>query len=442
MKLKNSRLAATLLFVLTLSGLSACKSAPLARKLADVPEEPIAWVELGASSNVIARAITGDSECPRLQLNADATELPMTLRVPPSDAFPVRICEAEIPYGTWSARLGEQQLPLPAGDPHKILFIGDTGCRINTRPDGKQELQACNDPHGWPFPVMAASEANGNPDLVIHLGDYLYREVPCPAGNTQCAGSPSGNNWESWNADFFAAAKPLLRKAPWIFVRGNHELCKRAGEGWFRFFDPTPYHACTDDTAPYLVRQGRAEFVVLDSALATDPKAPSDQVQLYKRQFDAIGQMPIHHAWLLTHKPIWSPALRDSKDPKSPIVYINQTLQGASGNHLPPTIDSVFAGHLHLFEELHFADGRPSQIVVGNGGTSLSLIAAKTPVGLKFAGTSVSEGLSVSDFGYFTLEDRDGKAWEGTVYDSEGLPMLSCPEKDHSIHCKPVNARR
>ena len=30
------------------------------------------------------------------------------------------------------------------------------------------------------------------PDLVIHVGDYYYRETPCPAGEAKCAGSPFG----------------------------------------------------------------------------------------------------------------------------------------------------------------------------------------------------------------------------------------------------------
>jgi len=35
-------------------------------------------------------------------------------------------------------------------------------------------------------------------------------------------------------------------------VRGNHELCKRGGQGWFRLIDPHPDAAdCTGTTSPY-----------------------------------------------------------------------------------------------------------------------------------------------------------------------------------------------
>ena len=61
-----------------------------------------------------------------------------------------------------------------------------------------------------------------------------------PAGLAGCAGSPFGDNWPTWQADFFAPAQPLLRAAPWVVVRGNHEDCSREGLGWFRFLDPRP----------------------------------------------------------------------------------------------------------------------------------------------------------------------------------------------------------
>ena len=87
----------------------------------------------------------------------------------------------------------------------------------------------------WPFATIAAIIAGHRPDLVVHLGDYYYRESSCPDGEEGCAGSPFGDRWSSWNADFFAPARPLLRSAPWVFVRGNHEGCERGGKGWYRF---------------------------------------------------------------------------------------------------------------------------------------------------------------------------------------------------------------
>jgi hypothetical protein len=50
--------------------------------------------------------------------------------------------------------------------------------------------------------------------------------------------SPWGYGWDTWKADFFDPAQALLKAAPWVMVRGNHETCTRAGQGWWRFLDP------------------------------------------------------------------------------------------------------------------------------------------------------------------------------------------------------------
>ena len=53
-----------------------------------------------------------------------------------------------------------------------------------------------------------------------------------------CAGSPWGDNWTTWQADFFTPAAPLLAAAPIVLVRGNHEDCDRAGPGFLLLMGP------------------------------------------------------------------------------------------------------------------------------------------------------------------------------------------------------------
>ena len=56
------------------------------------------------------------------------------------------------------------------------------------------------------------------------LSDYDETVVPraCPPEQADCArGGPLGDNWAAWDADFFAAAAPLLHDAPWVMLRGN-----------------------------------------------------------------------------------------------------------------------------------------------------------------------------------------------------------------------------
>ncbi len=98
--------------------------------------------------------------------------------------------------------LDGKPLPLARSNPQRIVILGDSGCRLE---DGRA-AQACNDPNAWPFSKIAAAAAAARPDLVIHVGDYQYREAACPPGNTGCAGSLWGYGWDAWKADFFQPA--------------------------------------------------------------------------------------------------------------------------------------------------------------------------------------------------------------------------------------------
>src|SRR5438309_603430 len=221
-----------------------------------------AWVELGPDGVAFARAITAAGRCPPIVLDGRAE--PMMVRALPGtaplrstvsgpadskpSAFPITVCERSVPIGTMRATIGQRVLPLPKIKPERIVVLGDSGCRLN-KVFGV--WQACDDPAAWPFASVAATAARFAPDLVIHVGDYHYRENACPASIAGCNGSPWGYGWDAWQADFFEPAAPLLAAAPWVVVRGNHEECARAGQGWFRFLDPHPFatkRSCDDAT--------------------------------------------------------------------------------------------------------------------------------------------------------------------------------------------------
>src|SRR5205807_1157584 len=184
----------------------------------------------------------------------------------PDSAFPIQICEARVPAAASRLAVGGIAMPTLPTRVRRIAILGDTGCRIAAK-----ALQDCNDPASWPFAAIAKAGAAMRPDLVIHLGDYYYRERACPVGRAGCAGSPHGDNWPAWKADLFDPAGPLLAAAPWVVVRGNHELCSRGGHGWFRLLDPHPAGPdCLDRTEPYWLSAGGLAFLVFDSADADD----------------------------------------------------------------------------------------------------------------------------------------------------------------------------
>jgi hypothetical protein len=346
----------------------------------------------------------------------------------------VRACEAEVPAeGVAGAAVAGIALPLPADAPRRIVVLGDTGCRLK---DG-DPVQDCNDPRAWPFAQVARSAAAWQPDLVVHVGDYLYRESPCPPKYPGCAGSPWGDTWAAWDADLFTPAAPLLRAAPWVVARGNHELCGRGGEGWFRFLDPDPMAAsCSDYTAPYAIPLAGPQLFMLDTAAADDRTARPEQVATYASQFAALREQATTPTWLVQHKPQW--AIGQSWDDPTPrgLFRGNPTLQAASDNALPAAVEMVLSGHIHNWTAFSFADRRAPQFVVGNSGTGLDTALSVSLDGQPLAGTTVANGAAWHDFGYMTLERTDA-GWLAALRAADGAAVLTCPVRDHQAVCTP-----
>ncbi len=392
-----------------------------------------AWVQLGPDGEALIRAVSGPAGCPPLAVGSNPRA--MTVRVAPTaPAFPVVVCEATLPADAVDGlTIAGQPLPIPRTAPRRIVVIGDTGCRL----EEGDPIQDCNDARAWPFARVAVSAAAWQPDLVIHVGDYLYREDACPPKVAACAGSPWGDTWAAWQADLLAPAAPLLRAAPWVFTRGNHELCSRGGDGWFRLLDPRPYATpCVDYTEPYAVALGDLRLVVLDAANADDFAARPEQVALYRAQLARVGELAGPDTWLVLHRPLWAVG-QSPRDPGPAGMFrTNPTLQAASDNRLPAGIQVVLSGHIHLWEALTFADGRPPQMVTGNAGTSLDPALTAALAGVDVGGTTVAAGEARREWG-FTAFERADAGWLVTLRDVDGAVLLACTLAGRDLACSP-----
>ena len=430
------RLAAS---ALALAALCAPRTAD-----AQSPRLEAAYVVLGPQGAVARAVLAQASECPAISI--DGAQQVMSVRAVPDAAFPVLVCEQTIPAGASSASLENSPLPVPRPALKSIAAFGDTGCRLKSAKtaakegdtdddDARGKFQDCNNPALWPFAQVAQSVADAKPDLVIHVGDYLYRESACPAGDAGCARSPYGDDWPTWKADFFAPAAPALRAAPWIVVRGNHEICRRAGPGYFRLLDPTPARTtpaqspppCIDLIPQFTVTLGEQSFIVLDSSNAADA-CPCDPAR-YAAQFAAMK--PKSGTWLLTHRPVWG------FGPRRRIV--NATLQEALANwsgNLPEGIALALAGHIHVVEVLSFADKRSPQFVLGTGGTLLAGKIKTNLTGETIAGRRVAYGRSDHRFGFAMLEPAaDGNGWAATFRDTSSAKLFACKIAAGQIAC-------
>jgi hypothetical protein len=454
-----------------------------------------AWVELG-SSGPIARALTADATCPTITTTVGgvATTQTMNLRVaagtvplrttisttvnvntnPPTitpivaggtskpSVYPVNTCElSPLPTGTTSAVVnaswggGPQgiNLPLPKANPQTIVVIGDTGCRMqigDVWQDCNQNVFTSNSatyptqPNGYPFATTAMNAAALHPDLVIHVGDYMYRDNECPPDIAGCAGTPWGYGWDGWEADFFAPAAPLLAAAPWIAVRGNHEQCTRAGQGWYRFLDPEPYDSTnvkTCNLSAYDIPTASPSFatsnpeasgsyntaygvsigsgtqvLVFDSnnvskSAVTNPGsgATLGQFTAFTNEAATIAGLAVNpsaqfNIWANHHPILGFSEGSVGATPTGGQPALLSVLEAAYPTTIFPSgINMVLHGHTHLFEAIDFnpiptgaANGYPATFVSGNAGTQLdTALPTSFPLGLSPLNT-VPESASVN----------------------------------------------
>jgi hypothetical protein len=377
--------------------------------------------------------VTPGTPCPAV--TADGAAVAARKRLGPDDRFPLELCDARVAPDSTGITAGDQPVPALPRAIRRIVVIGDTGCRI-----ARSVTQDCRDPQAWPFPAVAAAAAARHPDLVIHVGDYYYRETACPAGNTGCADSPHGDNWAAWQADFFDPAAPLLAAAPWVMLRGNHELCARGGQGWFRLLDPyagpRPGPAgCADMTPPYTVSAGGLDLLVFDDAAAADVLASPEKVVLYAGQLAPLLAQAPSGSWLVMHRPVWAmgPAPLNKLLPG---LSTNQTMQAAIRGLIPPALDLVLSGHVHDFLSYDFGPQRPAQLVVGTGGDTLLALGEAPIVGAEIDGMTVRRGFATERFGYFIME-RDGAGWDGTLYAPDDSVIARCRLAGRDLACSP-----
>jgi len=408
-----------------------------------------AWVQLvGQNSSSIRAVVAADDTCPAIVIDGEARQMQTRAEpgpifsagnVPPSAQFPIRVCEMAASTGPTKALLEGKALPLPNVEIRRVVLFGDTGCRIKR----DKPVQNCNDPDEWPYGKLIKRAAETHPDLVIHVGDYLYRES-CDERSAGCRNQRTGYGWDVWNADFFAPSRDLLRTAPWLMVRGNHESCQRAADGWFRFF----YHSrlepnCTEITPLFIGAAGDVGFVVLDSSAVAETRIIDDDddetdapeatgvVKSLRTQYLAVAPSIPRSAWLITHVPL--SGIRVDKVTGEDRLD-NPVLHQAIGDILGPEVALVVSGHIHLFEAISFGNGnlrRPPQLVIGTGGDHLAE-QPKSPTELE--GVVVARALIVRNFGYMVW-DRDGAIWNGVLFDKEGAQLAHCVLAEAGLSC-------
>jgi hypothetical protein len=370
-----------------------------------------AWVQLEAGSGASVRAVmpATAASCPTLTVDGAATA--MSKRGPsPSGLSTVFVCEHPLSSPTKTLAIGALKLPAPTGAANKALVLGDTGCRAKK---GMTPQSCTGDPAqgAWGFPALSKAAASSSPDFVLHVGDYLYRES-CATG--------CGFNWSTWEADFFAPAESggLLRMAPWVLVRGNHEDCHRAWAGYSLFFAPGPMSAagCPSSISPYGVTLNGLTLYVTDTS-SDDPQQAQTDFATVKSQIGSSSTA----AWLATHVPVCSD---DQCNGGMGLAF------QAAGLDKVAAVKWLHVGHVHLFDHTAAGAHHPAQTVSGGGGTALDCTSAshcidsntKDCISTACAPPCVAGDTTSCPphhYTYMTVSTQ-ASSWDATVYDQSG----------------------
>ncbi len=216
-------------------------------------------------------------------------------------------------------------------------------------------------------------------------------------------------------------------------VRGNHEDCARAGEGWVRFLDRLPVSAtCRDLTGIFVARLGDFGIVVVDGAHAEDPKADTGPLAgLLRGQLAEVAAKVPAEAWLVTHRPLNS--MRSAPGGRTNEVD-NAVQELAFGNIMPPGVRMAVAGHIHFFQAVDFGGARPPQLVVGTGGDNLVEAPPLSVIGADINGRKVVNSVTYSGFAYMVW-DRTHDLWIGTLFDADGKALNHCRLVGRSLSC-------
>ncbi len=424
---------------------------PVSAAEAAVLASYVVWSGGGGQPVAVARFILDGAGgvCPQTAGNGAVT---VVARVNPHpETFPVTVCETLAPAdGSLTLASGETlHLPVPVADPRAIGVLGDSGC------SGAGRGQPCD--IAWPLPALARQIAAERPDLLIHLGDFNYRGTPgsvgpdnqpvydaCTGatGNQNAAGSAQWDGWTAWNLDVFQPLQPVLAITAMVPVRGNHELCSRAGPGWFYFLDPgttlvDPAYrqpicpqvvnpGAVDTSPPQILAFPKLTLAVLDTADVCDFGMEIPQAEVFRRQFAALAKAaPAKPTWLLTHRPVWAvtglkPDGAGGNIPERQITAMLQ--QAANASDVDSWADLILSGHVHNLGALSFADGRPTQLILGNGGVKILNLDLPPEYTVAIDG-AVARGIYGAFFGYASFA-YCGRGWQGALRTLASLPVV------------------
>lgn len=439
-----------------------------------------------SESQLVARALVrAEATCPQVSVSGAGgdRELDMTPRRPGATAQPafasLLACSAPLPAGLTSATVAGLTIPAALPDEvDEVAILADSGCRVD-----EKRIQDCNSRDGWPLAQMAERIAAARPDVILDPGDYYYREIACPAedaakcspGPSPTPGMPFDENDQGWLYEMIEPMSPMFPVAPIAFLRGNHEDCGRAGNGFFLYLDPRDgvedlcapqqtgdgLQAHPPQTTPTwafdlpIAANGGRELRVamVDSAYGTD-KELTDWVDKQRVSYSEAAALttptPGRESWLLTHRPLFA-VIADVNLPKDDPLADTWSSDGqmVASYGLLDNYSMILASHNHYLQATQIP-GQPGALIMGNGGALLDppgeyYIPAYGPL-TRADGQPLVPGLAPYpnatmlwtkvDYGYgIARPGTEPGAWTIDEFRFDGAPLGVCDLANRTLAC-------
>ncbi len=316
----------------------------------------------------------------------------------------------------------------------RLAVIGDTGCRLKESKNNGS-YQNCNISKEWPYPEITKSLSNETFDFGIHTGDFHYREQCSDPKLCPAYAAHVGYGWGAWWDDFFAPSLELFKKSAWIFVRGNHEDCSRAYQGWAILSPVTKKitDACEKTELYQWIEMQDLVFINFDNS-AFEDRSPLKPEQLNEwsenlaKISDRIKKLNgKKEIWFLMHKPI-AGFVPDSRDAE-PVSLDDNGLQVMKASKVLDQVDVFLSGHIHN-QQIVPTNKNSFQLIVGHSGSSLDPFGRKLNLEKL---TSITE--NKYSFGYALFQRQGFKNWDLVFKDTHGEKLMQCHLEKNKLNC-------
>jgi hypothetical protein len=224
--------------------------------------------------------------------------------------------------------------------------------------------------------------------------------------------------------------------APLVLIRGNHETCSRAGDGWFRYLDARPAPAaCKDSTEPWVVGFDAMQLAMMDVA-SLESRNGDPLTELFAAQIESLAGGLTEPSWIVAHRTFWGyGADDDTGELTTPTKELQDAVRKVG---LPGAVELLVGAHIHLAEVLDFGGERPPQLVVANGGTQL---VPRVEPPRQIDGVDIRSQEVIYQYCFVGMTAQRDGGWTISFRDVDGREIERCGLRGKRVRCADSRAR-